>query len=61
MLFRWVIGVWLIYCIVISSSYAGNLMAFMTTPSLTSPINTLRQVCLVIHNVFHFILGVKVS
>ena len=35
---------WLIYCIVISSSYAGNLMAFMTTPSLTSPIDTLKQV-----------------
>ena len=41
---RWVIGVWLIYCIILSSSYAGNLEAFMMTPSLTSPINTLREV-----------------
>ena len=43
-LFRWVIAVWSLYCLVISSAYAGNLMAFMTTPSFTYPINTLRQV-----------------
>ena len=38
------IGVWVLYCLVASSSYAGNLKAFLTTPSFTKPINTLAEV-----------------
>ena len=38
------IGVWVLYCLVASSSYAGNLKAFLTTPSFTKSINTLAEV-----------------
>ena len=38
------IGVWIFYCLVVSSSYAGNLKAFLTNPSYTKPIGTLKEV-----------------
>ena len=37
-------GVWLMYCLVMSSSYAGNLKAYLTTPAYSNPIDTLQQV-----------------
>ncbi len=41
---RWVIGVWFAYCLVMSSSYSGALKAYMTTPTFTAAINTLKGV-----------------
>ena len=41
---RVVIAVWILYCLVIGSSYTGNLRAFLITPSFTDPINTLKEV-----------------
>ena len=42
--FRIVIGVWIIYCLIISSAYSGNLKAFLTTPSFSDPMNSLKDV-----------------
>ena len=42
--FRIVIGVWIIYCLIISSGYSGNLKAYLTTPSFTQPMTTLKDV-----------------
>ena len=36
--FRWVIAFWILYCLVISASYSGELRAYMINPSYTSPI-----------------------
>ena len=44
LLFRVVIAVWILYCLVIGSSYTGNLRAFLITPTFTKPINTLKEV-----------------
>ena len=44
MFFRIIIAVWILYCLVISSSYCGNLRAFLITPTLTEPINYLSDV-----------------
>ncbi len=41
---RLVMGMWILYCLVMSSSYAGNLKAYLTTPAYSSPIDTLEQV-----------------
>ena len=41
---RIVIGVWIIYCLIISSAYSGNLKAFLTTPSFSDPMNSLKDV-----------------
>jgi hypothetical protein len=41
---RFVIAVWIFYCLVMSSSYAGSLKAYMTTPGSTSPIDSLYEV-----------------
>ena len=41
---RIVIGVWIIYCLIISSAYSGNLKAYLTTPMYSDPINSLKDV-----------------
>lgn len=41
---RVVVGVWMLYCLLITSAYTGNLKAFLTNPGLTSPIDTLQDV-----------------
>ncbi len=41
---RWVLAVWVLYCFILATSYAGNLKAFLTTPEYTKPINTLAEV-----------------
>ena len=41
---RWAIATWLLFCLVVTQSFAGNLKAFLTTPSFTEPINTLKEV-----------------
>ena len=38
------IASWLIYCFIISSAYAGNLKAFLTTKIVSKPINTLEEI-----------------
>ena len=38
------IGVWIIYCLILSSGYSGNLKAYLTTPSYTAPMNNLKDV-----------------
>ena len=38
------IAFWILYCLVISASYSGELRAYMINPSFTSPISTLQQV-----------------
>ena len=43
-IFRAVIAVWILYCLVIGSSYTGNLKAHLTTPTFTQPINSLAEV-----------------
>ena len=37
-------GIWILYCFVITSSYTGALRAFLITPVFTKPINTLTEV-----------------
>ena len=41
---RIAIGVWILYCLIISNSYGGSLKAFLTSPQRTNPIDTLEQV-----------------
>jgi len=41
---RWLIGAWILYCLILSSSYSGNLKAFLTTPGIGLPIDTLKDV-----------------
>ena len=41
---RFVIAIWLIYCLILSQSYAGSLKAFLTSPQRSEPIDTLEQV-----------------
>ena len=41
---RVIIGVWMLYCLLITSAYTGNLKAFLTNPGLTAPIDTLEDV-----------------
>lgn len=41
---RLIMGIWILYCLVMSSSYAGSLKAYLTTPAFSSPIDTLQQV-----------------
>ena len=43
---RIVIAIWLIYCLILSQSYAGSLKAFLTSPQRSEPIDTLEQVVL---------------
>ena len=44
LLFRITIAIWILYSLVITSSYMGNLRAFLITPTFTEPINTLAEV-----------------
>lgn len=41
---RWLLATWMLFCLVVTASYAGNLKAFLTTPAFTTPINTLKEV-----------------
>ena len=38
------IAVWIMYCLILATSYAGTLKAFLTTPSYTKPISSLKDV-----------------
>ena len=41
---RITVAVWILYCLVMSRSYDGNLRAYLTTPAYSEPIDTLEQV-----------------
>ena len=41
---RIIVGIWILYCLIMSQSYAGNLKAYLTTPAYSEPIDTLEQV-----------------
>ena len=43
---RIVVAVWILYCLIITQSYAGNLKAYLTTPAYSKPIDTLQEVIL---------------
>ena len=38
------VGVWYLYALVITASYAGEIRSFFTNPGTTSPLDTLAQV-----------------
>ncbi len=40
---RVVVGVFWLFVIVVLTAYSGNLVAFLTFPSYTNPINTLQD------------------
>ena len=35
---------WLVFCIIISAAYSGNLISFMTYPGMENPINTAKDI-----------------
>lgn len=39
---RLLLAVWILYCLVISASYSGNLKAYLTTPSYSKNIDSLQ-------------------
>jgi len=41
---RIAVAVWILYCLIITQSYAGNLKAYLTTPAYSKPIDTLQEV-----------------
>ena len=41
---RWVVGTWIIFCFVMMSAYGGELKAYLTQKSYTSPIATLQDI-----------------
>ena len=51
------VGFWLLYCLVMSASYGGNLTTYLTTPTYSKSINTLQEVrkvhCAMVSSVIH--------
>ena len=41
---RWLIMVWMFYCLIISKGYQGVLRSFMIVPVRTKPINRLSEI-----------------
>ena len=37
-------GSWMLFCMVVAHSYAGNLKSYLTTPSYIQPISTLKEI-----------------
>ncbi len=42
--FRVVCGTWMMYALIISTSYSGSLRAFLSNPGMTEPISTIEGV-----------------
>ena len=49
---RIAVAVWILFCLIMTQSYAGNLKAYLTTPAYSEPIDTLQQVKVIFHDSF---------
>ena len=38
------IAAWIAFCVIIAASYAGDLVSFLTTPTYSASINSLKKV-----------------
>ena len=41
---RFILGSWILFCLIIGSSYSGGLKAHLTTPTYTKPIESLKEI-----------------
>ena len=42
--FRWCLGIWILFCLIIGVAFNGNLRSFLITPEYSNPIETLEDV-----------------
>ncbi len=42
--FRWTVGAWMLYCLVIGASYSSNLKSHLTTPELVPALDSLEEI-----------------